>query len=151
MNFSHGGKQYRIEFGRKHQEVKTFDAAGHDKKVKSRYPFTTVTLLVLNGVFEKVAEATVGCLPTDPYSPEDGRVKALQKLNEKVDRTLLKSIWEAYHSREKQGPTCPHCGVPRKAKKTPSPTGSSGSGATPVITPMMALDIETPINSYMVH
>lgn len=145
MEFVYQGQQYRIEFSRKHKIVKTFREDGKQTEVKSKYPFTTAYLQrkinseTMNG-WENVAEpATVGCIPTDKFTLESGRLKALKKLTARIAKELREPMWTSYHGRL------------TAVKEKKSSTPSSSNGATPVITPMMALDLETPVVSYLVN
>lgn len=160
MIFMHDGQKYSMTFTRRHQQVRVFQDVTEtvtvvidgkevtakvripvERQVKSRHPFTTVRLdkLFSDGGRETWKQETVGCIPTDKFDIEDGRVKALQKLNSQIPRDMLKPMWEAYHKRPKQ----------RNQKGNP-PTPVSTT-ATPVITPIMAMDLHAPVNSYMVH
>jgi len=104
MKFDFAGTTYFLEFQRNHRTVK-FNRQGTQHIIKSKYPYTTVRLLVAKpgekpGLIE---EATVGCCPADPYSNELGRIMALRKLTKPFSKELRRAVWQAYQARRTQG------------------------------------------------
>lgn len=132
MKFTHGGINYFLEFERKHKSVTTFekvivvkestDAAGkvtrkekrenRQKTVPSKYPFTTARLLEARGekVPNRLAQGVVGCLPSDAFSHEKGRLAALKELSyvlrkqNNAPEGLLHALWDSYLSRKREQP-----------------------------------------------
>lgn len=107
MRFQFDDKRYFLTFKRKreHIEITRF---GKKHTILSQFPYTTVTLWEMGvaGSAVSVEFAKVGCLTSDSYSNEQGRVNALRELNRKL-RKLGKSeqfrsaMWNAYLTREK--------------------------------------------------
>lgn len=113
MKFSYAASDYSLEFRRQKKQVSITrrDIAGNKFTVsrESRYPYTTVTLYEsrLNMLPTPIYSATVGCLATDRYSPEQGRIHALRALYKKIkpiSPELGKKIWEAYRNRKRVAP-----------------------------------------------
>lgn len=126
--FVYDGKSFKLSFERVYKDVTLIRKAkvkGPDgklvwqqteEKVKSQYPYTTVKLIALPTgnvapvIFEK---ATVGCLPSDTYSHENGRRWALRELSNKLRKlgapsTMTAAMWEAYLNRPR--PKDPNAG-----------------------------------------
>lgn len=106
MRFTFNGKDYSLGFQRNTQSVKVM-RDGKESTVPSKYPYTTVTLYErtspsTSGV---IAQATVGCIPSDPYSNEKGRLYALRALNQMLfrsqvyDEKFREAMWKAYFTR----------------------------------------------------
>jgi hypothetical protein len=107
MRFTFAGRDYELTFERRKQPV-VYYTKGVSHTIQSTYPFTTVA------IFEQtkqgqilVSEATVGCLHTDRYNPEQGRLWALKSLNGKLKRNnwsveFRRAVWQAYIDRNKK-------------------------------------------------
>ena len=108
MRFQFDGKTYNIGFDRKHLHVDVFENR-KKKSVLSKYPFTTATLYERREgqpIASTVASATVGCVPTDPYSNQSGRLQALKALTQiltarKFSKEFKRTLWKAYADRGK--------------------------------------------------
>ena len=106
MKFTFEDQTYLLEFSRKKDWVTTFKN-DHAVRVMSKHPFTTVRLYLLVGETKtQMAHATVGCLPTDVYSPAAGRLYALRGMhtalkNQRWTREFLGLMWQAYMDRGK--------------------------------------------------
>lgn len=139
MIFQFNGKKFGLEFSRAKRTVVVYKK-GKDTLVESKYPYTTVEVqeLQADGTWKIFATASVGCNPKfDIFHPRDGRIWALRKVTKDIPVGMRQVMWECYHEAVK----------PKEPKKGTPPTGSP---STP-ITPLLALDIETPGFSCMVH
>lgn len=108
MRFYYLDREYSLEFCRERTKVKVRDE--YMKNVfrleLSKYPFTEA---VIREVDPKQAPkywtiykfAKVGCLPSDYFSLEDGRLQALKRLTIMIPREMRGPLWNAYHSRFK--------------------------------------------------
>ena len=117
MRFQFSDKNYSIEFRRNHQ---TLIDRRTGEEFLSTYPATTVLIMQVVegkkvGDWPVIAQATVGCLDTDRFSLESGRLAALKRLsgevkvdlngNKKcypcqVPEKMVVPMWAAYHSRK---------------------------------------------------
>jgi hypothetical protein len=107
MKFYYEGKTYRLEFERNYQQV-SVRIEGQLQKIRSTYPYTSAKLYEtpIGEVPKLVLIRTVGCLPTDKYSNEKGRLFALRGLSRalnklKYPKGLIAAIWLAYRNRTK--------------------------------------------------
>lgn len=98
MNFAYENRRYRIEFQR---DKKRLQRPGTPEV--SRFPYTTARLLEFDEVakeYKVVASASVGCWHKEPrFTREEGRLKALRKLTDKLPTDLKPRLWETYHNR----------------------------------------------------
>lgn len=111
MKFDFDGQRYLLEFQRDKKTIRTV-RHGNVKTVQSKYPYTTARLITISktSVLETrnpIAEASVGCTPTDSYSNEKGRLYALRALSAvlrraKMDVGLTAALWQAYMNRKEQ-------------------------------------------------
>lgn len=107
MKFEFAGRTYALDFTRKKQEV-TIVRDGKSQTIQSKYPYTTVILYEkTTGAPVVVNKATVGCIPSDTYSNEKGRLAALKDLTEILRRSqypeeFRRAMWNAYTNRRKQ-------------------------------------------------
>lgn len=103
MQFEHEGSKYFLEFQRKNKTIK-LNRQGNKVTYMSTYPYTTARLLKeTGGVKEVMTEHTVGCLPTDIFSNEAGRLHALQGVTKLIpNKDLRAAMWTAYHARLKE-------------------------------------------------
>lgn len=106
MEFEYGpnGSTYYLEFQRKKKLLK-LRRNKKEVEILSKYPYTTVRLYraaVGDSVRELLSEHTVGCVPIDNYSNEQGRITALQGLSKLLPRELRVAVWDAYHRRLEQ-------------------------------------------------
>lgn len=107
MKFTYAGSQFQLEFERKYSnvEIRRRTQSGAEGIIvqRSQFPYTSVRLLSLNPLGTKpteVANARVGCAPTDKFSNEEGRRQALRKLTDTVEGKELRAIiWKTYLSR----------------------------------------------------
>lgn len=111
MRFVYNGDTYVLEFERSHREVDVYKN-GKKSTQPSKHPYTTARLIQLvpaaGAIGRKlVAQTTVGCVPTDPYSTAQGRLSALKSLTGvlrvlKEPKLLIGAVWQAYADRGKQ-------------------------------------------------
>jgi hypothetical protein len=106
MRFTFEGRRYELDFSRERKDVVILrDGTKHT--IKSLHPYTTVSLKerIADALPATVATATVGCLPTDRYSNDLGRVYALRALTQVLTKKHGKSkefkaaMWRAYELR----------------------------------------------------
>ena len=108
MKFSFEGRNYRLEFERKHRNVEILRNGKH-RTIKSTYPYTTVTLFEVRPPLAPrvVAHATVGCMHSDSYSNAAGRLYAMRSLTAMLKlheqpKELRTAMWEAYINRGRE-------------------------------------------------
>src|SRR5688572_29785262 len=104
MRFTFDGKNYYIEFQRKYREYPRHDyETGLDFSVKSKYPYTTVTIFETDPAHpldKKVFRtATTGCYHKDNFSIEKGRCRALRLATITTPKAMKPVLWKAYHER----------------------------------------------------
>lgn len=120
LKFEFEGTKYRIDFTREARTVKQFrgyadsvDTSNGEVikvpvvvDVPARYPYTTVTLWkTMPGGGEVIYRSyTVGCIHTDSYTLEDGRLAALRMLSKSnsLDKPFKKAMWTCYFDRFNQ-------------------------------------------------
>lgn len=99
MRFTFNGSEYSIEFKREFKEITRFNG----EVVKSRFPYTTVTLFKGAKKAEvAVRTATVGAFYAEKeFTHEKGRLYALRSISRSMnnERDLKKALWKAYISR----------------------------------------------------
>jgi hypothetical protein len=115
MKFTFEGRRYFIEFQRAQKDVtivrKKRNGEQQHNTIKSLHPFTTARLKERLGdaLPNLIESATVGCLPSDKYSNELGRLYALRALTQVLTKKHGKSVhgskdfkralWRAYELR----------------------------------------------------
>lgn len=102
MRFTFENRTYGLSFTRRKFDVNVV-RDGKQKSVRSKYPYTTVTLYerTIPGAEAIIATATVGCLPSDKYSNAYGRLHALQALTQILTRKTVEvkpSVFENRYS-----------------------------------------------------
>jgi hypothetical protein len=97
MKFQVGNETFFLTFKREHRNI-TFQRGGRTKTRRSQHPFTTATLLELNGLGQKtiVCDYSVGCAPEDYFSKERGRIEALRGLGKMLTKQVRTAMWQAY-------------------------------------------------------
>lgn len=107
MKFIVNDKTYLLEFTHQFQEVKV-QRGQAVLRTKSTYPATTAFIReVVAGkprdVWPVRFSATVGCLPSDPYSKQAGNHWALKKLTAHLcstgNKQVINPMWQAYSNR----------------------------------------------------
>lgn len=115
MKFNWEGKNYILEFERQHKDVIVGpydEATGIGRKVKSKYPYTTVRVVEVgaNGRDKTIFRtATVGCWHREAatYSRGNGfkeisRLRALNMVTKTLPKSMKKLMWNAYLNRDKK-------------------------------------------------
>jgi hypothetical protein len=106
MKFEYAGSQFQLEFERKFKIVSIRRRINKITDVtetqRSNFPYTTARLIGVHTPAAPVviAQASVGCCPTDKFSNEEGRRQALRKLTKLVEGKQFRAkLWETYNKR----------------------------------------------------
>lgn len=129
MRFEFDGLTYQITFSRERKFVQNpywrgivIDEAiplhremleQHPEMVQSKFPYTTARLDVVEQndplfpdrwhVLAPEAPyrtATVGCITSDKFHPNAGRIRALRLINRTIPKEMLPAMWLAYNTRK---------------------------------------------------
>jgi len=102
MRFEYEGHTHFLEFQRQYKDVPVV-RRGVTKVERSKYPYTTARVLRASDEAGKkpteLFSSTVGCLTTDKFSNEAGRIAALRSLTSNLPLKLRVAVWQVYNDR----------------------------------------------------